>query len=251
MGCDRKIGPFDCCSVVEGDCLELMKQLPDGVVDAVITDPPYNYGKEYGGHDDAMPWDAFTEWLEFRFREAARLLRDGGSAYFTCSTQMMQLCESWPFLRFRQWLVWHRPNLVNVHAHSDWKQTWEPIYYGGKGKFAAVKGVFPDSAVFTVPTPQSNFLEGRFHVCQRPVALIEAWLFRCEANTILDPFCGSGTTLVAAKKLGRHFLGFEISPEYCEIARKRIALVEAQPSLFQPKPEQLQLGAERKESGNG
>ena len=62
-----------------------------------------------------------------------------------------------------------------------------------------------------------------------------------EADTILDPFCGSGTTLVAAKKLGRHFLGFEISHDYCEIARKRLAEIDAQPSLFEPKPEQMEL----------
>jgi DNA modification methylase len=64
------------------------------------------------------------------------------------------------------------------------------------------------------------------------------------ADTILDPFSGSGTTLVSAKKIGRHFLGFEISPEYCEIARKRIAVIEAQPTLFEKKPEQLSLGGE-------
>jgi site-specific DNA-methyltransferase (adenine-specific) len=62
-----------------------------------------------------------------------------------------------------------------------------------------------------------------------------------EAETILDPFCGSGTTLVAAKKLGRHFLGFEISADYCAIARRRLDEVDAQPSLFAPKPEQLEL----------
>lgn len=58
---------------------------------------------------------------------------------------------------------------------------------------------------------------------------------------MVDPFLGSGTTAVAAKKLGRHFLGFEISAEYCRIAEERIALVEMQPNLFQPKPEQLKL----------
>ena len=240
-GCGRKVGPYDCCTVVCGDCLELMKALPDGCVDAVITDPPYNYGKDYGTHDDAMDWQRFCDWLTVRFSEAARLLAEGGSVYFTCSTQMMGFCASWPFIRFRQWLIWHRPNLVNVHAHSDWKQTWEPIYYGGKGTFRATKGVFPDSAVFTIATPQSNFAEGRFHVCQRPVELIEAWLSRCEAETILDPFLGSGTTAVAAKKLGRHFLGFEIEQKYMDIAEERIALVEAQPNLFEKKAEQLDL----------
>jgi len=67
---------------------------------------------------------------------------------------------------------------------------------------------------------------------------------------VLDPFLGSGTTAVAALKLGRHFLGFEISPEYCRIARERIARVEAQPNLFAAKPEQLTLGGENKPLDN-
>lgn len=59
MTCGRKIGPFDCCSVVQGDCLELMKQLPDGCVDAVITDPPY--GKKF--HDGGGAGLASTKWI--------------------------------------------------------------------------------------------------------------------------------------------------------------------------------------------
>jgi DNA modification methylase len=74
-----------------------------------------------------------------------------------------------------------------------------------------------------------------FHPTQKPVALIE-WCINLRwmpIGTILDPFLGSGTTAVAALKLGRHFLGFEIEPRYVEIARQRIALVEAQPNLFE------------------
>jgi site-specific DNA-methyltransferase (adenine-specific)/modification methylase len=80
------------------------------------------------------------------------------------------------------------------------------------------------------------------HPTQKPVALMQ-WCLSLipAAKTILDPFLGSGTTAVAAKKLGRHFLGFEISPEYCKIAEERIALVEAQPNLFERKVEQLEL----------
>src|SRR5208283_2300979 len=63
----------------------------------------------------------------------------------------------------------------------------------------------------------------------------------CESETILDPFCGSGTTLVAAKKLGRHYLGMDISETYCRIARERLTAIDRQPSLFEQKPEQLGL----------
>lgn len=221
-----------------GDCLEILPML--GPVDAVVTDPQYNYGKDYG-HGDAMPESAFWEYLESRMKAIA--LRDGGVVYFTCSTQMMSRCETWNFFRFRQWLIWHRPNLVNVHAHSDWKQTWEPIYYGGRGKFKAIAGVFPDSAVFTVPTPQSNFREGRQHVCQRPVALLTGIMKRADADLVLDPFMGSGTTGVACARLGRKFIGIEIEPRYFDIACERISREYDQLKLFPPeeKRETVQL----------
>jgi site-specific DNA-methyltransferase (adenine-specific)/modification methylase len=222
------------------DCLEILPTL-DGV-DAVVTDPPYNYGKAYGTHNDNMDPAEFWSWLELRMSQLP--INDGGVIYFTCSTQMMGRVQSWPWFRFRQWLIWHRPNLVNVHARADWKQTWEPIYYGGVGTFRAVSGVFPDSAVLTYPTPQTNFTEGRDHVAQRPVGLLKTIIQRIQATTILDPFMGSGTTGVAAANLGRRFIGIEIEPKYFEIAKRRIEEAYRQPSLFdEPKqePEQLEV----------
>jgi len=81
------------------------------------------------------------------------------------------------------------------------------------------------------------------HPCAFPIELASRPIQSStnDSGRVFDPFAGSGTTGVAAKKLGRHFLLFEISPEYCRIARERIALVEAQPNLFAPKPEQLKL----------
>ncbi len=73
-----------------------------------------------------------------------------------------------------------------------------------------------------------------------PIRAIRQWTD--EDDLVLDPFAGSGTSLIAAKKLGRHFLGMDISPEYCAIARDRLARIDAQPNLFEPQPEQLKLG---------
>lgn len=217
------------------DCRDVLPTLSG--IDAVVTDPPYNYGKEYGTHNDAMPWEDFAEWLECRMRLACNALRDGGVCYFTCSTQMMAMCEAWPFVRFRQWLIWHRPNLVNIHAHSDWKQTWEPIYYGGRGKFAALRGILPDSAVFTIATPQSNFIDGRQHVAQRPVGLLIGILRRVDASMVVDPFMGSGTTGVACARLRRKFIGIEIHEPYFDIACRRIEEAYRQRDLFVPPPQ--------------
>ena len=86
----------------------------------------------------------------------------------------------------------------------------------------------------------------KLHPFQKPEALIGFCLMLSKTSgTVLDPFLGSGTTAVAALKLGRHFLGFEISEEYCKIARARIALVENQPTLFEKvqRTEQMRLDA--------
>jgi DNA modification methylase len=109
-------------------------------------------------------------------------------------------------------------------------------------------GSAPDLELGAKPTGISGnaLAEKTGHPTTKPLRWIE-WavsLASREVELIFDPFLGSGTTAVAAKKLGRHFLGFEISPDYCKIAEERIALVEAQPNLFQPKAKQLSLGKE-------
>lgn len=83
----------------------------------------------------------------------------------------------------------------------------------------------------------------KLHPTQKPERLMRWCIEHIPENAIiLDPFCGSGTTLVAAKKLGRHYLGFELEPRYVEISRDRLARIEAQPSLFETKPEQMTFG---------
>jgi site-specific DNA-methyltransferase (adenine-specific) len=232
MSCDRKIGPFDCCSVVQGDCLELMKQLPDGCVDAVITDPPYGINYVHGdihirnatkfagvpviGDDkpfDPNPLFKFPKILVWGANHYANRLPDCG-----------------------KWLIWDkRCGIIPPRDQSDCEMGWA---IGTDSVTARVFRLVWD-----------GFIKGggeqgipRVHPTQKPEELM-AWCieFFPDADTILDPFSGSGTTLVAAKKLGRHFLGFEISPEYCEIARDRLARIDAQPNLFEHKPEQLNM----------
>lgn len=226
-------------TLYRGDCADVLQTLEAGSVGAIITDPPYNYGKDYGTHFDAMPWNEYIAWLTSRFQRASDVLRDGGVVYFTCSTQMMRLVEDWPFLRFRQWLIWHRPNIINVHSHSDWKQDWEPIYYGGKGSFRTLKGVFPDTAVFRVPAPQSTFREGRQHVCQRPIELLRRIISRVDADVVCDPFTGSGTTGLACIRTGRRFIGVEIDERYFKVAVDRIEREFARHPLFAEEEESV------------
>jgi DNA modification methylase len=236
MTCTRKIGPYKCCSVVEGDCLELMKALPDGCVDACITDPPYGVSLgvkannqrfdrlQYDSIEDSpqIVWWAANVVLPEMMRVARRvILTPGtrnlyaypppthtGSFYYPAASG----CNKWGF------------------------SCWQPILFYGSDPYGGT-GSKPDSQQSTESAEHNG------HPCPKPIGQW-VWLMNrasIEGETVIDPFGGSGTTAVAAKKLGRHYLLFEISPAYVEIARKRIALVEAQPNLFQPKAEQLNM----------
>ena len=230
-GCGRKIGLFNCCTCVCIDCLEAMKAIPDGAVDAVITDPPYGIGYkshhensiEYELiHGDDKPFDPSP--ILGRWND---VILWGGNNFAD-------------FLPVGGWIVWDKRCCIEADRimGSSFELAWCSrltvfkmirVLHGGAKNADA-----PNGDVANQP---------RYHPTQKPIAVMLPCLeVFPKAATILDPYAGSGSTLIAAKKLGRHFLGFEISPEYCEITRRRLAEIDAQPSLFEPKPVQLTLG---------
>ena len=226
MGCGRKIGPFDCCSVVCCDCLEAMKNLPDGCVDAVITDPVWpNSIPELHGADD--PYAEFAGMCtRMNAKRIAVIIGCNSDPRFCAPIDL-------PFFRVC-WLEYTRPHYLGRLMYGS-----GVAYLFGQPPNArddqfVISGRFCDTS--------STGKESE-HPCPRKISHME-WIVRKWSNPdelVLDPFLGSGTTAVAAKKLGRHFLGFEIEPKYMAIAEERIALVEAQPTLFERKPEQLRL----------
>lgn len=222
-GCGRKIGPYDCCTVVCGDCLELMKSIPDGAVDAVVTDPVWpNSSPRLIGAD--RPYELFEDAAPHLSRTGKRLC-----VHLGCNSDPRFLKPvTLPFFRVC-WLDYARPDYRGRLLYAS-----DVAYLFGQPPI-------PSKAHFLIPgrylSWDSNGKQAD-HPCPRKLDHVE-WLvdkWSSIGETILDPFLGSGTTAVAAKKLGRHFLGFEISPEYCRIAEERIARVEAQPSLFDPPP---------------
>jgi DNA modification methylase len=227
MTCGRKIGPYDCCSVVEGDCLELMKALPDGCVDAVVTDPPYGNGTEYDSISDTQ--ENLQRLVDGLMPE---VLRVGRRALITPGVSNISL-----YPRATWIMAWVTPAGA---GSGPWGfACWQPILaYGADPYLAAGMGRRGDYFIHT------EIAEKNGHPCPKPIDLWTKLILRGsvrDGETILDPFGGSGTTAEAAIKLGRHFLLFEKSPNYCELIRKRIAAVEAQPNLFQPKAEQLNM----------
>lgn len=187
--------------VICGDCLEVMKGIPDKSVDLVLTDPPYGHGDKWAGgtwatnekYADCFNWDTATPTKEY-FDEIFRISKNQiiwGGNYFTLP-------------KTRCVLIWDK--VFYVPTLSDVEMAWTSFDKTAK-KYAALR--------------QEDFRE---HPTQKPLDLFR-WIltnYSDETDLILDPFFGSGTTGVAAKLLGRQFVGIEISEKYCDIARKRI-----------------------------
>lgn len=195
-----------------GDCREILPTL--GPVDAVVTDPPYGLGDKMQGGT----WGAKTEFSEMR-------TWDQSAPTETTLTSLRGIaaeCIFWGGAYFvlppsRCWLLWDKSNAVPTMA--DFEMAWTSLDKPAK-RFTA---------------PVGRVLHG--HPTEKPVDLMKWCLaFLPLAETILDPFMGSGTTGVAAVKLGRKFIGIEIEPKYFDIACRRISEALKQPDMFIERP---------------
>jgi DNA modification methylase len=238
MSCNRKLGQYDCCTVVQGDCFELMKALPDSGVDALITDPPYlvdggTGGGCFGRRDHFRRIGGFTDGgCDFSF-----LARFDNWFSFCSRRQLADVLKYAMRCDRYNVITWCKPNPVPT-CNNKYLPDVEFVVHGFKS--GHLYGSYDDKSSFFIHPCGQNTTS---HPNEKPLPLMEKLvaLATVDGDTILDPFCGSGTTLVAARRLRRHYLGFEISAEYCVMARERLARIEAQPSLFDPKPEQLKL----------
>lgn len=206
------------------DCLEGMKQLDDESVDSVITDPPYNVGIDYGNGKEKDDRPNYSEWLNNVWIEAGRVAKEGGFLIYTNTTAFIPHGMSPPTpWRFFHLACWNKPLSLRPSWYGICPH-WEPIFICLKGEVPwrsfRGKDVFSD-----VINANVEFGNKDTHPTIKPVSLYEKLiLFGCPENgLVLDPFMGSGTTAVAARKLNRNFIGFEINPAYCEIAEKRLA----------------------------
>lgn len=211
-----------------GDCREILPSLSE--VGLIVTSPPYNIGLNYDGvFNDKIPeseWRQFTEqWLEESFKIAG----DGCRIYVAVSEQMLWWFK--PLLEKTGWtysqlFVWCKTNFVagTRRISGEWNAMTDWILIARKGTKTPMLRWEETNTVnwFSCATPQSNFNEGRFHPAQLPLALVKRLISRTPGDIVLDPFMGSGSVLLAAKNLGRKFIGIEISEKYCQIAVERL-----------------------------
>jgi DNA modification methylase len=204
-------------NLILGDCLDVMKTMPDKSVDAVITDPPYGNNTKYSSYLDTR------ENLKLLVNEfIPQANRIAKSMFITSGVANM-----WLYPEPTWTLAWVNPAGV---GSSKWGFTcWQPILAYGKDPFLQDrKGRRPDT-LFQKKTEKDN----NEHPCAKPDNVMRWIIERVtrKGDTILDPFMGSGTTGVACVQTGRNFIGIEIDPTYFAIAEKRIKEAQAQMKL--------------------
>jgi site-specific DNA-methyltransferase (adenine-specific) len=188
--------------VICGDCLEVMKEIPDNSVDLVLTDPPYGV--------DIAEWDEVPseEFLYECQRVGKTIIMFGGAS--------VRSVEKFMLLKPERILIWSPSFTLSHLCTNDIAWRWHPIYCWDLP--SKQNGIVWD--VLNDNTECGNSWK---HKCTKPLSLMSKLVaISNEHSIVLDPFLGSGTTVVACKQLNRHFIGIEINPDYCKIAKERL-----------------------------
>ena len=232
--------------LIQGDCLEKMKDIPDGSVDMVLTDPPYG--------TTACKWDSIIP-LEPMWEQLKRVIKPNGAIVMTASQPFTTTLIASNMKMFKYCWVWEKSQAVG-HLNA-WRMPMKKteditVFYSKQCTYnpeltdKPVENIRPITArtkktdcygdhgldVHKCPADKSmpatiirfNNAQGTAHPTQKPVALMEYLIktYTNEGETVLDFTMGSGTTGVACKNLNRNFIGIELDPEYFKIAEKRI-----------------------------
>ena len=232
--------------LIQGDCLEKMKDIPDGSIDMILTDPPYG--------TTACKWDSVIP-LEPMWEQLKRVIKPNGAIVMTASQPFTTTLIASNMKMFKYCWVWdkHIPRGFQVakyrpmNKHEDvvvfgfGKVTYNPQKvkrekpvtvknYSKKESSNQVKYNSGAKYTYTHRNPDTIIIgcweanAGKLHPTQKPVALMEYLIktYTNQGDTVLDFTMGSGTTGVACKNLNRNFIGIELDLEYFKIAEKRI-----------------------------
>lgn len=228
--------------LINADVLEGLKRIPDRSIDLVVTSPPYNLKnstgngmkdgrggkwakaalqKGYECHDDKMPHQLYVEWQRNCLEELLRVVKEDGAIFYNHKWRVQagvlqdrqDIVSGFPV---RQVIIWRRNGGINFNQ-GYFLPTYEVIYLIAKKGFKLAKGANAHGDVWEIGQELKNP-----HPAPFPEALVERIISSTNSHLILDPFSGSGTTAVVAKRLHREFVGIEKSKTYCELAEKRI-----------------------------
>ncbi|KAF0134741.1 MAG: DNA methylase N-4/N-6 domain-containing protein [Candidatus Saganbacteria bacterium] len=239
--------------IICGDAIDIMKKMPDSSVDLIVTSPPYNLKnstgngmkdgrggkwanaalqKGYSHYNDNMPHNEYVKWQRNCLTEMIRLIPEDGAIFYNHKWRVQggllqdrqDIVSGFPV---RQIIIWKRAGGLNFNA-GYFLPTYEVIYLIAKPKFILKEKTNAYGDIWEIPQEMKNE-----HPAPFPVKLINRIIYSTNAEIILDPFMGSGTTAISAINFNRAYIGIDVSPDYCESAKKRIKQYQSQAKLLQ------------------
>ena len=221
--------------IYHGDCLDFMKQVPDGYFDLICCDPPY--GMSYERHiqekkHKKIANDNNLDWLPYFMKELKRIANYNSHIYMFCSWHKIEEFKTnfQNLFHLKNILIWDKGGMGMGDLKTDYGGTYELILFGTKLSNNENQRVLNGNRDRNII---NTFRSGNeFHPTQKPEKLIEFLLNKSkkQGDKVFDPFTGSGTTAIACKSLGLDFWGCELEVDYVEISNKRLEAVQG--SLF-------------------
>lgn len=249
-------------SLINSDLFEVLDLLPNKFADLIIIDPPYNLDKNFNGLKfNSMNQDKYEQYIDSWLSILCKKLKPSGSLYlcgdWKCTSSLQRVLER--HLHILNRITWQREK--GRGAMNNWKNSMEDIWFAVKNPnnyFFNVEAVkmkrkviapyrvnglakdwmeteegnfritYPSNFWDDISVPFWSMPENTNHPTQKPEKLIAKLILASSerGDIVLDPFLGSGTTAVVAKKLGRKFCGIEINEEYCLYASKRLLMAD-------------------------
>ena len=217
-------------NLLNGDCLELLKTIPDKSIDLVVTDPPYDIHAGKGGGTFGN-CKAFSE-IQFISNgfsnevldELCRVMKKINCYFFCSHKQIIPLLDY--FVKDKKCnynlLTWHKTNPVPACNNKYLSDTEYCLFFRESG--VKILGSFETKKTYYVTPSNIKDKQKYNHPTVKPLDIIQNLIVNSsnECDVVLDPFVGSGTTGVACKNLNRNFIGIELDKNYFEIAKKRI-----------------------------
>lgn len=245
--------------VIQGDCLEVMRKIPDNSVDVTFADPPFNLKKKYNSYYDKHEVNEYLSWCKKWLYEMVRITKPTGSIFVHNIPKWLIYFGSYlnEIAIFRHWIAWDAmgsplgktllPNHYGIlyYVKSEEFKFYDVRMlhkrcrnchyilqdYGGKKSQMHQFGPLVSDVWTDIHRIRHKKRRDK-HPCQLPIHLLERLLLMStdEEDIVLDPFIGTGTTAIAAKKLGRKFIGIDIDPKYIEITNRK--LEESEPTVI-------------------
>jgi site-specific DNA-methyltransferase (adenine-specific) len=257
--------------ILQGDCLEQLAKIPDASVDVCFADPPFNLDKKYASYKDSLELNEYLAWCEKWLVELVRITKPTGSILVHniphWLTYFSNILNKHAY--FRHWIAWDAmstplgktllPAHYGILFYSKCEGKDTKFYevraphkkcrvcaaylrdYGGKTDQRHPFGYLVSDVWKDVHRIRHSKRRDP-HPCQLPIPLLERLILMTtdEGDVVLDPFLGTGTTAIAAKRLNRHYIGIELSELYVKVAQEKLDSEKA-PTLFQGYPVSMYL----------